>query len=208
MLDGSSLRAACAYAYGFTGAVMSGTDVALSGTNTYLIWQKCSVLFSKRVVFVRFSMRNTPSTLLISDGCGHTSFSQTRLLPVVSCRGSRANVASAIYTSEGRLTSTKSPGQTVMLVGGARSTWAQRTACLLRILYVVSYVYVVPSARVMIRLAGRMVMSLTSINGVPASISTSRFCTTSPQNWNVLFLRAMDMVASPTVVSDDDPSAW
>ena len=76
-------------------------------------------------------------------------------------------------------------------------------------LCVVPYVYVVPCARVMIRLAGRMViMSLISINGVPANISTSRFCTTNPQNWNVLFLRARDMVVSPTIVSGDDPSAW
>ena len=41
-------------------------------------------------------------------------------------------MASAIYTSEGRLTFTKSPVHTVMLVGGARSTWARQTACLLR----------------------------------------------------------------------------
>ena len=117
-------------------------------------------------------------------------------------------MASSIYTSEGRLTSTKSPGHTAMLVGGARSTWTRRTAYLLRALCVVPYVYVVPSARVMIRLAGRMVMSFISINGVPANISTSRFCTTSPQNWNVLFLRARDMVVSLTIVSGDDPSAW
>ena len=44
-------------------------------------------------------------------------------------------------------------------------------------------------------------MSLISVNGVPANISTSRFCTTSPQNWNVLFLRARVMVVSPTIVS-------
>ena len=116
-------------------------------------------------------------------------------------------MASVMHTSEGRSTSTKSPGHTVVLVDGARSTWTRRTACLLSALCVVPYVYVVPSARMMIRFAGRMVISFTSINGVPASISTSRFCTTSPQNWNVLFLRARNMVVSPTIVSGDDPSA-
>ena len=90
-------------------------------------------------------MRTTLSTLVISDGCGHTSFSDTHLLTVVSYRGSRANVASSLYMSagrltSGRLTSTKSPGHRVVLVVGARSTWARRTACLLRALCVVPYV--------------------------------------------------------------------
>ena len=101
--------------------------------------------------------------LVIRDGCGHASSSRTDLLPFEWNRGSKANVLSK---SAGRLTSTNSPGQTVELVDGARSTWARRIACRLRAVSVVPYVHVVPSARLMISLAGRIAMSLISMNGV------------------------------------------
>ena len=117
-----------------------GVFVGTSGTNTSRIWQKCSFRFSKRVVFVRLGLRTTPSTLVTSDGCGHRSLFRVNLLPVVSRRGSKANVESVVNKSVGRFTSTNSPGQTVVLVGGARNTWVRRTACQLRDSSVVPYV--------------------------------------------------------------------
>ena len=117
-----------------------GVFVGTSGTNTSRIWQKCSFRFSKRVVFVRLGMHTTPSTLVTSDGCGNRSLSRVNLLRVVSRRGSKANVESVVNKSVGRFTSTNSPGQTVVLVEGARNTWVRRTACRLRDLSVVPYV--------------------------------------------------------------------
>ena len=160
------------------------------------------------MVLVKFGMRNRPSMLVISDGCGHASSSRTDLLPFESNRGSKANVLSAMNKSAGRLTSTYSPGHTVVLVDGARSTWARRIACRLRAVSVVPYVYVVPSANLMIRLAGRIATSLISVKGFPASSSTSRFCKTKPVNANLLFLRVRHMDVSPIMVSGDEPSAW
>ena len=119
------------------------------------------------MVSAKFGMRSRPSMLVISDGCGHASSSRTDLLPFESNRGSKANVQSATNKSAGRLTSTYSPGHTVVLVDGARSTWARRIACRLR-----PYVYVVPSARLILRLAGRIATSLFSMNDVPESRST------------------------------------
>ena len=160
------------------------------------------------MVLVKFGMRSRPSVLVISDGCGHASSSRTDVLPFESNRGSKANVLSATNKSAGRLTSTYSPGHTVVLVDGARSTWARRIACRFRAVSVVPHVYVVPSASLMIRLAGRIVTSLISMNGVPASSSTSRFCTTKPVNENLLFLRVRHMDVSPIMVRGDEPSAW
>ena len=160
------------------------------------------------MVLVKFGMRSRPSMLVISDGCGHASSSRTDLLPFESSHGSKANVLSSMNKSAGRLTSTNSPGHTVVLVDGARSTWARRIECRLRAVSVVPYVHVVPSARLMIRLAGRIATSLISMNGVPASSSTSRFCTTKPVNANLLFLRVRHMDVSPIMVRGDEPSAW
>ena len=116
---------------------------------------------------------------------------------------------SATNKSAGRLTSTYSPCHTLVLVDdGARSTWARRIACRLRALSVVPHVYVVPSARLMLRLAGLIATSLISMNGVPASSSTSRFCTTKPVNANLLFLRVRHMDVSPIMVRGEEPSAW
>ena len=160
------------------------------------------------MVSVKFGMRSRPSMLVISDGCGHASSSRTDLLPLESNRGSKANVLSATDKSAGRLTSTYSPGHTVVLVDGARSTWARRITCRLRALLVVPYVYVVPSARLMLRLTGRIATSLISMNGVPATSSTSRFCTTKPVNANLLFLRVRHMDVSPIMIRREEPSAW
>ena len=112
--------------------------------------------------------------------------------------------------SAGRLTSTNSPGHTVVLVDGARSMWARRIACRLRAvgLSVVPYVNVVLSARLMIRLAGRIASTLISMNCVPASSSTSRLCTTKPVNANSVFLRVRHIDVSPIMVRGDEPSAW
>ena len=43
-------------------------------------------------------------------------------------RGSSANIASALHTSLDRVTSTNSPGHTVVLVGVARGKWARLVA--------------------------------------------------------------------------------
>ena len=66
VFHGSSRCAAIAYVHGF----------ALT------IWYCCCIVGLKHLsdlaeVFVKFGMRTTPSTLVISDGCGHTSFSDT-----------------------------------------------------------------------------------------------------------------------------------
>ena len=68
--------------------------------------------------------------------------------------------------------------------------------------------HVVPSARLMIRLAGRIATSLISMNGVPAGSSTSRLCTTKPVNANLLFLPVRHMDVPPIMVRGDEPSAW
>ena len=138
---------------------------------------KSSFFFRTRVVLVKFGMRSRPSMLVISDGCGHASSSRTDLLPFEWNRGSKANVLSSMNKSAGMLTSTNSPCQTVVLVDGARSTWARRIACRLRGVSVVPYVHVVPSARLMIRLAGRIAMSLISTNGVEVLHNQASECT-------------------------------
>ena len=53
-----------------------------------------------------------------------------------------------------------------------------------------------------------MEMSLVSINGVPANISTSRFLTTKPSNENSRFARVNDRRVSTTTFSGEHPSAW
>ena len=95
------------------------------------------------MVLVKFGMRSRPSMLVINDGCGYASSSRTDLLPFESSRGSKANVLSSMNKSAGRLTSTNSPGHTVVLADGARSTWARRIACRLRTVSVVPYVHVI-----------------------------------------------------------------
>ena len=74
-------------------------------------------------------MRTLPAMLSMSVGCGHTSELLAYLLTGASVRGSSANVASEQHTSVGKLTSTNSPGQ-IVVVDAARNTRARLTACL------------------------------------------------------------------------------
>ena len=59
--------------------------------------------------------------------------------------------------------------------------------------------YLVPLPRVTSRFAGRMVMSLCSMKGVPPRMSTSRLETTSPSKNSGWFSRRKDKFVSPTM---------
>ena len=57
-------------------------------------------------------------------------------------------------------------------------------------------------------LAGRMEMSLVSMNGIPAKTSTWRFSTTKPSNENSWFAWVKDTQVSPTTFRGEHLSAW
>lgn len=92
--------------------------------------------------------------------------------------------------SSGNSTSRNSPGQTVVDVGvgGECSTMAQCAAEL----------WIVPSLGISWRLAGRTAISLDSIKGVLAYMSTPRFSTTRPSKVNLWPSRVNDKGVSLT----------
>ena len=67
-------------------------------------------------------MRILPAMLSMTVGCGHASELLAYLLTGASVHGSSANVASEQHMSLGKVTSTNSPGQIVMVVDEARNT--------------------------------------------------------------------------------------
>ena len=66
------------------------------------------------------------------DDCWFADISESLayLLTGAPVFGSSANVASEQHTSLGKVISTNSPGQIIVMVGGARYTRARLTACL------------------------------------------------------------------------------
>ena len=98
-----------------------------SGVKVARTWQKCSFRLRKCGSDERLGIRIFPATLETMRGVGHSWEADNCLTLGASVRGSKA-YSESVGTSCGRSTSTNSPGQTVIDVGGERSTIARRAA--------------------------------------------------------------------------------
>ena len=96
---------------------------------TGFTWQKCSLRLRECGSNDRLGIRILPATLETMLGGGHNWEAVNFCTLGASERGSRAQSQSE-GASSGRLTSTKSPGQMVVEVGGARRTITRRAAAL------------------------------------------------------------------------------
>ena len=101
----------------------------MSGEKTGFTWQKCSLRLRECGSDGRLGIRILPATLETMLGGGHSWEAVNFRTLGASERGSRAYSQSG-RASSGRLISTKSPGQIVVEVGGARRTIARRAAVL------------------------------------------------------------------------------
>ena len=101
----------------------------MSGEKTGFTWQKCSLRLRGCGSDDRFGIRILPATLETMLGGGHSWEAVNFRTLWASERGSRA-YSQSVGASSGRLISTKSPGQMVVEVGGARRTIARRAAVL------------------------------------------------------------------------------
>ena len=100
----------------------------MSGEKIGFTWQKCSLRLRECGSDDRLGIRILPATLETMLG-GHSWEAVNFRTLGASERGSRAYSQSG-RASSGRLISTKSPGQMVVEVGGARRTIARRAAVL------------------------------------------------------------------------------
>ena len=98
-----------------------------SGVKVARTWQKCSFRLRKCGSEERLGIRIFPATLETMRGAGHSWEADNFLMLGGSVRGSKAYSESG-GTSLGRSTSTNSPGQTVIDLGGERRTIARRAA--------------------------------------------------------------------------------
>ena len=97
------------------------TATLMADDKTGFIWQKCSLGLRECGSDDRLGIRILPATLETMLGGGHSREAVNFRAPGASERGSRAYSQSG-RASSGRLISTKSPGQLVVEVGGARRT--------------------------------------------------------------------------------------
>ena len=68
--------------------------------------------------------------------------------------------------------------------------------------------YVVPSPKMICHSLGLSPTSFCSMNGMPESMSTSRFSTMRPSNWIDLLSCVKINRVSPLTFSGEEPSAW